>query len=90
MHEGPHFSSDFQSGVTRRQLLVQSKRKNLQEMVLLKGDNTDWLILGFDPQCEIIWCNRTIIFLLVGCVNVAFAGHGKVLRPAFLVKTRVC
>ena len=50
MHEGPHLSSDFQSGVTRRQLLVQSKRKNLQEMILLKGDNTDWLILGFDPQ----------------------------------------
>ena len=50
MREGPHLSSDFQSGVTRRQLLVQSKRKNLQEIVLLKGDNTDWLILGFDPS----------------------------------------
>lgn len=77
MHEGPHFSSDFQSGVTRRQLLVQSKRKNLQEMVLLKGDNTDWLILGFDPQYEIIWCNRTIIFLLVGCVNIASPAMGR-------------
>ena len=89
MHEGPHLSSDFQSGVTRRQLLVQSKRKNLQEMVLLKGDNTDWLILGFDPQYEIIWCNRTIIFLLVGCVNIASPALGEILRPAFLVKTRV-
>lgn len=89
MHEGPHLSSDFQSGVTRRQLLVQSKRKNLQEMVLLKGDNTDWLILGFDPQYEIIWCNRTIIFLLVGCVNIASPAPGEILRPAFLVKTRV-
>ena len=89
MHEGPHLSSDFQSGVTRRQLLVQSKRKNLQEIVLLKGDNTDWLILGFDPQYEIIWCNRTIIFLLVGCVNIASPAPGEILRPAFLVKTRV-
>lgn len=89
MHEGPHLSSDFQSGVTRRQLLVQSKRKNLQEMVLLKGDNTDWLILGFYPQYEIIWCNRTIIFLLVGCVNIASPAPGEILRPAFLVKTRV-
>lgn len=89
MHEGPHLSSDFQSGVTRRQLLVQSKRKNLQEMVLLKGDNTDWLILGFDPQYEIIWCNRTIIFLSVGCVNIASPAPGEILRPAFLVKTRV-
>lgn len=89
MHKGPHLSSDFQSGVTRRQLLVQSKRKNLQEMVLLKGDNTDWLILGFDPQYEIIWCNRTIIFLLVGCVNIASPAPGEILRPAFLVKTRV-
>lgn len=77
MHEGPHLSSDFQSGVTRRQLLVQSKRKNLQEIVLLKGDNNDWLILGFDPQCEIIWCNRTIIFLLVGCVNIASPAMGR-------------
>lgn len=76
MHEGPHLSSDFQSGVTRRQLLVQSKRKNLQEMVLLKGDNTDWLILGFDPQYEIIWFNRTIIFLSVGCVNIASPAPG--------------
>ena len=58
-------------------------------MVLLKGDNTDWLILGFDPQYEIIWCNRTIIFLLVGCVNIASPAPGEILRPAFLVKTRV-
>ena len=89
MHEGPHLSSDFQSGVTRRQLLVQSKRKNLQEMVLLKGDKTDWLILGLDPQYEIIWCNRTIIFLSVSCVNIASPAPGEILRPAFLVKTRV-
>ena len=62
--------------MTRRQLLVQSKRKPLRDP-FLEGDNTNWLVLGFDPKCEIIWCNRTIIFLLVGCDNITSPAQGR-------------
>ena len=83
MHEGPHLNND------KKAIAGTKQTKKPPRDGSLKGDNNDWLILGFDPQYEIIWCNRTIIFLLVGCVNIASPAPGEILRPAFLVKTRV-
>ena len=79
MHEGPgHLSSvllslEIFSVRFDKKAIDGTKqtKKPPRDRSLKLGDNTDWLILsilGFDPQCEIIWCNRTIIFLLVGCV----------------------
>lgn len=83
MHEGPHLSSVqlsleiFSVRYDKKAIAGTKQTKKPPRDGSLKGDNTDWLILGFDPQCEIIWCNRTIIFLLVGCVNIASPAMGR-------------